>query len=272
MELDDIYENIDRSRGDRKNQENVESEQGVRSADPVRGKCPPLVIPILLGLSILLSVVILGTAIILFSQIFNEMKTIDANFKKELSQVTSNVSQMCNEMKTIDANFKKELSQVTSNGTRLSKEVTSLLAELAELKSEISKLKENPQVECPDQWKRFQQNFYYFSSVKKNYADAQRSCTTMHTNLVVINSAAEQAFIQQWIQKGSHWIGLSDSISEGDWRWVDGTDYASSVKFWSPDEPNDANNNEDCAELLVFGEWNDTPCNVDRYWTCEKSA
>ncbi|GCB78168.1 hypothetical protein scyTo_0016794 [Scyliorhinus torazame] len=155
--------------------------------------------------------------------------------------------------------------------------VTQVIGEMkmseTDLKMELAQLKNNdPQVQCPDQWRWFQQNCYYFSSVTKDYTDAQRSCTSMHANLVVINSAEEKAFLQRWNQKGGHWIGLSDSICEGDWRWVDGTDYASSVKFWRQGEPNDDNNNEDCAELHVCGEWNDLPCTVKQYWICEKSA
>ncbi|XP_072347365.1 CD209 antigen-like protein C [Scyliorhinus torazame] len=179
------------------------------------------------------------------------------------------VTQVIGEMKMSETDLKMELAQLKNNVTRLSEEMRSLLAEH---KSQISKLEENPQVQCPDQWRWFQQNCYYFSSVTKDYTDAQRSCTSMHANLVVINSAEEKAFLQRWNQKGGHWIGLSDSICEGDWRWVDGTDYASSVKFWRQGEPNDANNNEDCAELHVCGEWNDLPCTVKQYWICEKSA
>ncbi|XP_072347430.1 asialoglycoprotein receptor 1-like [Scyliorhinus torazame] len=249
MELNE-YQNSDELRHDQQKsdggeQEVSKPERDGKSAAPVRGIWSPFISFILPGLSILLSLVVLSTVVILFSQHFREVKMPDANFKPHHSQLKSNV-------------------------TRLSEEVRSLLAEH---KSQMSKQKENPpQVQCPDQWRRFQQNCYYFSLVTKNYTDAQRSCTSMHANLVVINSAEEKVFLQHWTHKGSHWIGLSDSISEGDWRWVDGTDYASSVKFWSPNEPNNRYNVEDCAELLVYGEWNDAPCNFHRYWICEKSA
>ncbi|GCB79822.1 hypothetical protein scyTo_0018814, partial [Scyliorhinus torazame] len=93
MELDDTYENIDRPRGDREKQENVMSEQDVQSADPVRGKCPPLVISILLGLSILLSVVILGTAIILFILWSTQLTAIENKFQQEISSIKRNGSE-----------------------------------------------------------------------------------------------------------------------------------------------------------------------------------
>ncbi|GCB78169.1 hypothetical protein scyTo_0016795 [Scyliorhinus torazame] len=169
MELNE-YQNSDELRHDQQKsdggeQEVSKPERDGKSAAPVRGIWSPFISFILPGLSILLSLVVLSTVVILFSQHFREVKMPDANFKPHHSQLKSNV-------------------------TRLSEEVRSLLAEH---KSQMSKQKENPpQVQCPDQWRRFQQNCYYFSLVTKNYTDAQRSCTSMHANLVVINSAEEK--------------------------------------------------------------------------------
>ncbi|XP_067876882.1 CD209 antigen-like protein C [Heterodontus francisci] len=247
MELND-HENIDdlhpdQFKGERRKQEELKPEPGVQSAEPVHGKWSPLVIYIILALSILLSGVGLGTAFILFTQMLSEMKTSDADLKMELSQLKSNVTGMSEE-------------------TRSS---------LTELGTKISQLPQNlPHFQCPAQWIWFRQNCYYFSPNKKNWTDAQKSCALMDANLVVINSAVEQAFIETLIAKRS-WIGLSDSISEGDWRWVDGTDYTSSVKLWNQGEPNNSNN-EDCVEELGSGKWNDMPCGNQLHWICEKSA
>ncbi|XP_072347434.1 CD209 antigen-like protein C isoform X2 [Scyliorhinus torazame] len=245
MELDDTYENIDRPRGDREKQENVKSEQGVQSADPVRGKCPPLVISIPLGLSILLSVVILGTAVILFTQVIGEMKMSETDLKMELSELKSNVTQIIGEMKMSETDLKMELAQLKNN---------KLL-----------------HIQCPDQWRLFQKNCYYFSSYKKNWTDAQKSCASMDANLVVINKADEQTFVKGWQNGKDHWIGLSDSISEGDWRWVDGTDYTSSIKFWDITQPN-GDKEENCVTMFAEGKWHDWPCSFGHLSICEKSA
>ncbi|XP_078062688.1 hepatic lectin-like [Mustelus asterias] len=124
--------------------------------------------------------------------------------------------------------------------------------------------------QCPDQWKQFQQNCYYFSSNKKNWLEAQRSCASMDANLVVINKAEEQMFVARWLQGKYHWIGLSDSVSEGDWRWVDGTDYTSSVKFWDNNQPN--GEDENCVTMFIEGKWHDWPCSFNHLLICEKSA
>ncbi|XP_060711145.1 CD209 antigen-like protein C isoform X2 [Hemiscyllium ocellatum] len=218
MELDNIYTNVnyDQVKQDRK-QQNLKSDHG--GVQSVQGKWSSLVIYIFLGISILLSVVTLITAVILFTQLFTIMKMLETDFKMGLAQLQHN-----------------ELSG-----------------------------------KCPEDWRRFQQNCYYFSSESKTWTEAQRACASLDANLVVINKPEEQAFIKTLIQNKRYWIGLTDSISEGHWRWVDGMDYTSSVKFWSEGEPNNASD-EDCAEIYSNGGWNDRSCDVSQQWICEKPA
>ncbi|XP_067876884.1 hepatic lectin-like [Heterodontus francisci] len=239
MELND-YENIDdlhpgRFKGERRKQEELKPEPGVQSAEPVHGKWSPLVIYIILALSILLSVVMLSTAVILFLQIFSGMKTLDADFKMELSQLKSNV-------------------------TRMSEETRSSLTELG---TKISQLKEH----CI-QWIPFNQKLHYFSLKKTTWKGAQRLCKSMNANLVVINSTEEQIFVQENIEY-DHWIGLYDSIEEGKWRWVDGTEYDSNATFWESGQQ--GNEDEDCVVTTQSGKWHDWPCSARHFMICEKS-
>ncbi|XP_040469407.1 hepatic lectin-like isoform X2 [Falco naumanni] len=66
------------------------------------------------------------------------------------------------------------------------------------------------------------------------------------------------------------WIGLTDENSEGEWEWIDGTDYKTTFTFWKEGEPNNSGNNEDCAHLWVSGKWNDVYCTYECYYVCEK--
>ncbi|XP_078090798.1 uncharacterized protein LOC144507536 [Mustelus asterias] len=138
---------LDQPRGDRKKQENLKPEHSVQAADPMRGKCPPLVFYILLGVSILLSVVVLGTAVILFTgvsektslslaeprtnisqleditQMLSKMKMSDTDLKMEISQLKSTDSELFSEMKTSGVDFKMELSQMKQNVSELFSEM-----------------------------------------------------------------------------------------------------------------------------------------------------
>ena len=66
-----------------------------------------------------------------------------------------------------------------------------------------------------------------------------------------------------------YWIGLSDSASEGTWRWLNGnranTDDDS---LWAPGTPRtgSSGNNRDCA-FAVFG-----PGRIDGSFVCDDSC
>ncbi|XP_059495927.1 CD209 antigen-like protein C [Stegostoma tigrinum] len=274
MELDNIYSNLENSYHDQRKQsvkqQNLKPEHGVQSTEPVRGTWSHLVVYILLALSILLSLTTLTVAMILFTELFSHMKMVETDFEVDLAELKSNVTELFSHMKMVDTDFKMDLAQLQTSG--LSEKTSS---SLIELRNDISQLKKKLLLKCPEHWRQFQQKCYYFSSDSKSWTEAQRSCASMDANLLVINKPEEQEFVKQWIASNDHWIGLTDSVSEADWRWVDGTDYTSSVKYWGSDQPNGKDQqgeNENCAVTSKNAGWHDWPCSSLHYSICEKSA
>nr|XP_014130065.1 hepatic lectin-like [Zonotrichia albicollis] len=80
----------------------------------------------------------------------------------------------------------------------------------------------------------------------------------------------QRQFLMSRARNERFWIGLTDRNSEGNWEWVDGTDYKSSFTFWREGEPNDSGNNEDCAHLWISGKWNDVHCTFECFFVCER--
>ncbi|XP_015283239.1 PREDICTED: hepatic lectin-like [Gekko japonicus] len=120
------------------------------------------------------------------------------------------------------------------------------------------------------QWEYFNGKCYYFSLETAPWMRAKSRCEEKFSQLVVINSMAEQNFIQTRTRNARYWMGLTDMDAEGVWRWVDGSDYNTGFMYWKPGEPNDDGRNEDCAHLWGNGVWNDVYCTYLCYYVCEK--
>ena len=97
---------------------------------------------------------------------------------------------------------------------------------------------------------------YYRSTGSAYWTDARTACSNMGGHLVTVTTSAENTFIYNLWPSG--WIGLTDEITEGTWRWVTGETY--SYTSWNPGEPNNAGN-EDYVQFVGGGKWNDLPNN-----------
>ncbi|XP_059848127.1 hepatic lectin-like isoform X4 [Hypanus sabinus] len=311
MELENTYENAKelvecRSGRAGDNGESLKPECRVQPMELAQRNLSLRVIYVLLGVSILLSVVAIITAVML--TIKNSEQTLGsiAKIQDEISQLTkrnhemtlSTFAKLQDEISQLNKTIKSSeqtlssIDKIQDEISQLSKNTTTLIAglknELFQCKSNvvvnftktgrsITELEDdilqrsNILLRCPKEWTRFRESCYSFSSSTKTWDDAQRHCELLDAHLVVINNAEEQEFLINTLQS-RYWIGLSDAASEGDWRWVDGTDYSSSSSNWSKGEPNDEKNAEDCVETFDNGKWNDLPCVTSQSWICERAA
>ncbi|NXM55713.1 CLC4D protein, partial [Illadopsis cleaveri] len=90
---------------------------------------------------------------------------------------------------------------------------------------------------CPKGWRLFQASCYYLSPDTMSWAESKQNCTGMGSQLVVINSKAEQVEKVTNIYETKYYIGLA-AYKNGQWQWVDQTPYESTATFWKPGEPN----------------------------------
>ncbi|KAL6467035.1 hypothetical protein MHYP_G00248390 [Metynnis hypsauchen] len=82
----------------------------------------------------------------------------------------------------------------------------------------------------------------------------------------VSSVTAQQDFIEKLRRGRTTWIGLTDSETEGVWKWVDGSTLATG--FWANGDPNGNLGDEDC--VVTAKNWADYPCNHGFVWICEK--
>ncbi|XP_056425119.1 hepatic lectin-like isoform X2 [Hyla sarda] len=165
-------------------------------------------------------------------------------------------------------NFKPDKKVMASKDDILGVNITvnSLAEKMKEIEHTAKKMGT-----CDSGWYFFDRKCYFFSNTKSNWNRARSLCVQKNADLAVINNENEQRFISSITGSMPYWIGLTDNESEGNWTWVDGTDYKKSYKSWSPDEPNSSGGEEDCAQVLKLGKWNDKSCHdTNTYAICEK--
>ncbi|XP_031670678.1 C-type lectin domain family 4 member M-like isoform X3 [Oncorhynchus kisutch] len=144
------------------------------------------------------------------------------------------------QIQTNNNSLTKERDQLqTSNNTltaerdQLQTSNNTLTEERDQLQKETECLKQSlVQKVCPDGWKKLGSSCYYVSTETKSWEESRQDCRNRGADLVVIKSKDDQTFVN-WLcgVKNYVWIGLTDSVSEGTWKWVDDTPLT--TKYWN---------------------------------------
>uniref|UniRef100_A0A673Y8Q1 CD209 antigen-like protein E n=1 Tax=Salmo trutta TaxID=8032 RepID=A0A673Y8Q1_SALTR len=66
--------------------------------------------------------------------------------------------------------------------------------------------------QCQEGWRYFDSSLYFLSTEKKTWEESRQDCLERGTDLTFLFNLHLRA-----------WIGLTDSVTEGTWTWVDGT-------------------------------------------------
>ncbi|KAL6455502.1 hypothetical protein MHYP_G00360420 [Metynnis hypsauchen] len=109
---------------------------------------------------------------------------------------------------------------------------------------------------------------YFISTGGKSWSESRQDCRGRGADLVIINSREEQNFTEILRRGHLTWIGLTDSETEGVWKWVDGS--ALTTGFWGRGEPNSNAGDEDC--VVTEHNWADYPCSTRFMWICERNV
>ena len=103
------------------------------------------------------------------------------------------------------------------------------------------------------------------------WAEANNHCKAEGGKLVEIDSEEENtALAEEMTRRGyrSFWMGLTDAVTEGDWRLAS-SGLKPSYLNWHQGEPNDWSN-EDCARFTTGPKyWSDLGCDRRMHALCE---
>ncbi|KAK7489928.1 hypothetical protein BaRGS_00018793 [Batillaria attramentaria] len=129
---------------------------------------------------------------------------------------------------------------------------------------------------CPDGYPlRYGDSCYYISADKLNFANAKQACVLKGGKLAEVECEGENEFLKQFARLDgttAYYLGGSDEDDEGTFVWV--SDNRAITFFdWSPRQPDNNGNNEDCLEIRVVSpfnsQWNDIPCFIKNRYICE---
>uniref|UniRef100_A0A3P9AVD0 C-type lectin domain-containing protein n=1 Tax=Maylandia zebra TaxID=106582 RepID=A0A3P9AVD0_9CICH len=209
--------------------------------------------------------------ILSLSECIKQLLTSYNNLKTEKDQLLTSYNNLTTEREqllTSYNNLKTEKDQLLTSYNNLTTEREQLLT------SYNNKVKERDQLQTrfedmtknrDNLQRKLQGNYFWYqvSSEKKSWEESRRDCLKKGSDLMIINSREEQF-------KKSLWIGLTDSETDGRWKWVDGTRMTTS--YWNSGEPN-GGRTENCGQIKVYdsqNSWNDETCSNKHFWICEK--
>lgn len=100
---------------------------------------------------------------------------------------------------------------------------------------------------------------YYRSNSIMSWTASRALCEQYGGHLATIADAAENSFLTQYTTSTTSWIGFTDEVTEGTFRWV--TNEPVTYTNWNSGEPNNSLGVEDFTHLLYspLGRWNDSP-------------
>nr|XP_012645813.1 low affinity immunoglobulin epsilon Fc receptor [Microcebus murinus] len=201
------------------------------------------------------------------AQMLQHMEELRAEQKRLKSQE----SELSGHLDTLLADLNNLRAQALNAGRAASDSAARLQEEVARLRVELQLSKGVTCNTCPEEWVHFQQKCYYFGEGAKKWLHAQYACEDVGGRLASIHGAEEQDFLSKRASWKGSWIGLQDLDREGQFTWMDGTpmDYSN----WSPGEPNNQAQGEDCVMMRGSGQWNDAACHskLDA-WVCDRLA
>ncbi|XP_052067135.1 macrophage mannose receptor 1-like [Mytilus californianus] len=122
---------------------------------------------------------------------------------------------------------------------------------------------------CPNDWKTFDAWCYKEFSQRRTWFKARDYCRSIGTDLVSVHNKRETNFLITNFTQTSQWIGLSNFQNNGKYVWSDRT--ILNYTDWGESEPNNFNNNENCAQLLKpdSQKWNDNNCFMSLRFICK---
>ncbi|XP_026216043.1 CD209 antigen-like protein E [Anabas testudineus] len=178
----------------------------------------------------------------------------------------------------LSALYSRDVNQLSRDLANHTAERLQLLVRYQNLSDERDRLQASVKKadrKCPHGWKKFGCSCYSLSQERSTWQSSRQQCGGQGADLVIINSWREMLFLNRL---GSHlkfWIGLSQSSSQTQWMWVDGSSLRTT--YWQYRHPS-AYSSSNCVAFNSFQggytarSWCSEHCGQYLQWVCEREA
>lgn len=109
---------------------------------------------------------------------------------------------------------------------------------------------------------------YIYMDDRRSWYEAEESCEEWGGHLASVVNYPENKFLRDLVE-GQAWIGVNDVAKENRFVWTDSTAYG--FTNWKHGQPDNGENNENCAVMAKNGEWSDILCSLRRPYLCKRS-
>lgn len=190
-------------------------------------------------------------------------------FLEKYSAISEEVKELHLNSSMLTMTVLKDLDDNRANQETIQKSLRNDLTELQGITAFICKHSSISYSSCPPKWKVKENTCYYFSSRTNTWRESLSYCIEQHAHLVSVESDEEQGFLRDnIIDKGTHWLGMTDIEQEGKWRWNEDSKLVT-ISFWDIDEPKKGYN-KNCGLMYSNGSWASAACSLSYHWICKK--
>ncbi|GFN83274.1 macrophage mannose receptor 1 [Plakobranchus ocellatus] len=132
---------------------------------------------------------------------------------------------------------------------------------------------------CPSGWFKGIGSCFKTYELKRHWKDARAVCQKDGGDLLTIRDECMTHHLEDKVNDGPYWIGLSDHKEEGTWRWLDES-FTIIYTHWGPGQPSNHQTaghkeGQDCVEIgsqKYKTQWNDADCTKAHKFICELPA
>uniref|UniRef100_A0A8C6FZI7 Killer cell lectin like receptor B1 n=1 Tax=Moschus moschiferus TaxID=68415 RepID=A0A8C6FZI7_MOSMO len=121
---------------------------------------------------------------------------------------------------------------------------------------------------CPMHWQQIRDKCLRFSETSKPWNDSLADCSTRESSLLLIQDQEELRLIRNLIKTEAilFWIGLNFTLSEKNWKWINGSFLNSNILPVSGDAK------EDSCVCISSTQFISESCAAVNRWICQKEV